>query len=82
MIGGASAANPIRASCSAVGEIGLPSAVATIVLKTGINAETSTQASQIAQVTCGRRSEDTGSVGFIAMRYESQYRAQRQGDKK
>jgi hypothetical protein len=67
MIGGASTANAISANCSAVGAIGLPRAVATIVLKTGINAETSTQASQIVKVTCRRRSEDTGSVVFIAM---------------
>src|SRR4051812_46074180 len=75
VIGGANAANRPRASspalisagCGAFGETCFPNAVAEIVMKTGTSAETSTQASQTGQVTCRWRSDDTVSVGFMAM---------------
>ena len=56
----------ISAGYSALREISLPKAVAEIVLKTGTSAATSTQASQMGQVTGRRRSEGADSVGFIA----------------
>jgi hypothetical protein len=46
-------------------EICFPIAVAEMVLKTGTRAHTSTQASQMRQVTSRRKVEGTGSVAFM-----------------